>query len=479
MTDYLTNDTDLKKVADAIRAKGGTTAPLVFPDGFSAAVGAIQTGGGTVTVNGPAITFIDYDGTLVTKWAIADLADKTELPTPPSHDGLTFQGWNWTLEDIKALTQEMVVGPMYITDDGKTRLYIHLEDGRTSPMLGCCPNGTVTVDWGDGTTPDTLTGTSTSTVKWTPTHAYAAAGDYVITLQVEGSVGFEGDYNGSWLLRHTLNSNNINIPYQNAIRKVELGSRVTNIGNYAFRGCYSLASITIASGVTSINTGAFQYCYSLAFITIPSSVMSIKTQAFSGCYSLAFIALPSSVTSINTQAFYRCCSLASITIPSGVTSIDYGAFNECYSLASITIPSGVTSIGHYAFSDCNSLASITIPSGVTSIGHYAFSDCNSLASITIPSGATSIGTREFYRCFSLASIFIPSGVTNISDEAFASCCGMKYYDFTALTAVPTLANTNAFSGIAADCEIRVPASLVDEWKAAENWSTYADHIVGV
>lgn len=43
MTDYLTNDVDLKKVADAIRTKGGTTAPLVFPDGFSAAVGAIST----------------------------------------------------------------------------------------------------------------------------------------------------------------------------------------------------------------------------------------------------------------------------------------------------------------------------------------------------------------------------------------------------------------------------------------------------
>lgn len=43
MTDFLTNDADLKKVADAIRAKGGTTDPLVFPDGFSAAVGAIST----------------------------------------------------------------------------------------------------------------------------------------------------------------------------------------------------------------------------------------------------------------------------------------------------------------------------------------------------------------------------------------------------------------------------------------------------
>ena len=42
-----------------------------------------------------------------------------------------------------------------------------------------------------------------------------------------------------------------------------------------------------------------------------------------------------------------------------------------------------------------------------------------------------------------------------------------------------LSNTNAFTGIVADCEIRVPAALADEWKAATNWATYADYIVGV
>lgn len=56
---------------------------------------------------------------------------------------------------------------------------------------------------------------------------------------------------------------------------------------------------------------------------------------------------------------------------------------------------------------------------------------------------------------------------------------MAYYDFTACTAIPTLVNVNAFTGIPSDCEIRVPASLADEWKAATNWATYADHIVGV
>ena len=44
MAEYLTNTTDLTKVASAIREKGGTSAPLVYPDGFVSAVQAIQTG---------------------------------------------------------------------------------------------------------------------------------------------------------------------------------------------------------------------------------------------------------------------------------------------------------------------------------------------------------------------------------------------------------------------------------------------------
>lgn len=43
MAEYLTNDTDLKKVADAIRTKGGTSAALKYPDGFTLAIGAIKT----------------------------------------------------------------------------------------------------------------------------------------------------------------------------------------------------------------------------------------------------------------------------------------------------------------------------------------------------------------------------------------------------------------------------------------------------
>ena len=164
-----------------------------------------------------------------------------------------------------------------------------------------------------------------------------------------------------------------------------------------------------------------------------------------------------------------------------MTNIGDYAFHLCESLISITIPDGVTSIGGYAFSKCYALANVTIPDGMTSIGSgSAFNYCYSLGnSVIIPDGVKSIEAGTFYRCLSLGSVVIPGSVTYINREAFISCFSVRFYDFTRHTAVPTLAATNAFTGIAADCEIRVPAALYDEWISATNWATYASNIVAV
>ena len=45
MAEYLVQGASLTTVADAIREKGGTTAPLSFPAGMASAIRGIQTGG--------------------------------------------------------------------------------------------------------------------------------------------------------------------------------------------------------------------------------------------------------------------------------------------------------------------------------------------------------------------------------------------------------------------------------------------------
>ena len=353
--------------------------------------------GGSNPVAKKEVNFIDYDGTLLYSYAASEFADLSALPTNPSHDGLVAQGWNWTLTNAKTYVAsygKLWIGQMYITESGDTEIDVELHAPRLSPYLGIAVNGTVEVDWGDGSTKSTITGTSLTTQLRTP-HVYATDGPYTIKIHVaSGSFSLLGTSTYSIFSGNFSYVNN-NIVYASNVKKVRVGSSIAGIGDYAFYNCHSLASITIPSGVTSIGTYAFQGCHSLASITIPSSITSINTYAFQYCYALASIIIPSGVTSIGSHTFSGCYSLASITIPSSVTSIGENAFSTCESLDSIPIPSSVTSINTHAFYNCHSLASITIPSRVTSIGIYMFSNCSSLASITIPSSVTSIGANAF------------------------------------------------------------------------------------
>ena len=78
MADYLTTDTELTSVADAIREKGGTSAALAWPSGYVDAIDAIETGGGgteavTVTLNSMYFTigniaWVDASGSIRTDY---------------------------------------------------------------------------------------------------------------------------------------------------------------------------------------------------------------------------------------------------------------------------------------------------------------------------------------------------------------------------------------------------------------------------
>ena len=270
-------------------------------------------GGSSGPVGRSDVNFFDYDGALVASYTAADFANLSALPKNPTHDGLTAQGWNYSLADAKAYVAsygKLDVGQMYITDDGKTRIYIKLEEGRLAPYLGIAINGTATVEWGDGQT-STVTGSSTSTVVNTQ-HTYAGAGEYVIKIAVSGSMALMGDSSyGSQVLWKNSTTANQNRVYQNAIQRVDIGTN-TSISNYAFRNCYSLASVVIPDSVTNINSNAFYNCYSLTSVVIPDSVTDINNSVFYNCHSLASVVIPDSVTTISSSAFYNCYGLGSI-----------------------------------------------------------------------------------------------------------------------------------------------------------------------
>ena len=63
------------------------------------------------------INFYDYDGSLLYSFAIYEMQDMDELPEGPDHtdDGLIFDGWNWTLEQLQEVTMPTDVGALYDT----------------------------------------------------------------------------------------------------------------------------------------------------------------------------------------------------------------------------------------------------------------------------------------------------------------------------------------------------------------------------
>lgn len=105
--------------------------------------------------------------------------------------------------------------------------------------------------------------------------------------------------------------------------------------------------------------------------------------------------------------------------------------------------------------------------------------CNMLKEVYVGKNVTSIGNYVFYNCNSLASITIPNSVTSIDGNAFQNCYGMRYYDFSACTAIPALSNTDAFRSIPSDCQMLIPSALYNRWKSATNWATYASKMVSV
>ena len=77
MADYLTTDTELTSVANAIRTKGGTSSSLVYPAGFVSAINDITTGGATITdttdSHGGTIRSIDTENaTTVTSLSVTE-----------------------------------------------------------------------------------------------------------------------------------------------------------------------------------------------------------------------------------------------------------------------------------------------------------------------------------------------------------------------------------------------------------------------
>ena len=197
---------------------------------------------------------------------------------------------------------------------------------------------------------------------------------------------------------------------------------------------------------------------------------------------------PSGTKTITENGTYDVKSYASATVNVKGGDVDHSVEDSFITRTFSSYTNDrVTSIGDYAFYYCSRLISVNFQN-CTSIGSEAFNGCKSLTSVSFPV-CSYIGGNAFQYCPSLTraafGFDIPSTSTTIKvyihETAFASCTKLTqlilYYP-----SVATLSNINAFASTPMSIStltgsfgsIYVPASLVNAYKSATNWATYAD-----
>ncbi len=212
---------------------------------------------------------------------------------------------------------------------------------------------------------------------------------------------------------------------------VTLPDQLESIGQYAFRNCLSLKTITLPVSFKAFGTGlmidsefrdngaaVFAGCSALTEIIIPEGVKELSSSLFQGCSSLAKITLPSTLETIGYNVFDGCSSLSAITLPDGLKSIGSGVFRNCSAIKNISIPNVSSYELGEMFMGCSSLQSVKLPDGIEYFSNLMFAGCSSLTAITVPEGVTRIGDSCFKGCLSLSEIILPSTLQKIEDGAF-------------------------------------------------------------
>lgn len=448
LTDFLTD------IADAIREKKGTT-DLINPQDFSEEIRKIESG--STEVEEKDINFYDYDGTLLFSYTIPEAQALTELPTPKGHSGLIFDGWNWDYEEVIALDYPMNIGAMYKTDDGKTRLYLKVDEP-TSISLSFQNLGTATVDFGDGEVVET------SETKPVLPHTYAV-GEYMIRI----------DSTNSYTLEFSVNSGNIlgkcAAKSSGLLQRVEVGDR-GKVGATAFKACYNMSTITYQKKGLGNSAGWTETYYGsgLIHLNLPKG-SSIFVNGVANTSRLRIICLPSNPLYITSGCISN-SSVERFLVPDGFS---LNSTVDGSGLRKFRCPSAMTSLPNNMFNRCQYLEEVELHSDISSFPNNCFNECYCLRKFNMPVGLETIMEKAFYNCRSLRVMPpFPSTLNSIGTNAFWYIPAVVF-DFSACSQIPTLVNTNAFeytSGI-----IVVPDNLYNEWIAATNWSTYADRII--
>lgn len=444
-------------------------------------------GGGKDPVKKGDVTFIDYDGTILKSYSFEEAAALSSLPDNPEHSGLIAQGWNWTLQEIISAAQShdtIVVGQLYTTDDGKTRIYLDIPGDDSFSIITSwsqtAANG-VRINWGDGSEETTLDGTGEKN----EVHIYEP-GKYVLTFDVKSGTAKLGVRGGGGCVAF---SNNEESYKQKIIKKAEIGNGITEFVSAYFRHSF-ISELSLPSTIEKVGQGFVHDCkflkalvlpriptlpndiarydVALTAVSLPPTATAIGAYGFQSAGSLSVVGL-GNVTTLGSNVFMGCNKFTGISSGKLTSITASNAFGECHGGGVLSLPvlSSITAGDQFINSE---FEDIIISDNITTYPSNLFARCKHFDIYTVHKSVTSIPNSCFQYCSNLKRVILHNNITSIGTNSFGECLCLEAVILKASTP-PTLANVNAFNNTNL-CPIYVPAEALAAYKAATNWSSF-------
>ena len=211
---------------------------------------------------------------------------------------------------------------------------------------------------------------------------------------------------------------------------------IREIPNDAFGRCPNLRKFQLHSRLTRIGDSAFIYCRNLHDVNWEdaSSLTHIGDKAFHRT-RLINVSLPDSLTHVGNEAFRECRKLESINFPGSIISMGTEVCRFCSALTSLNIAEGIIELSPYSFAYCKKLECITLPSTVRVIRHGAFWGAKKLREIewssngALESQLHAVGKWAFADCFSLQQVWLPDSLQQLRTNAFGACHNLLHLRF--------------------------------------------------
>lgn len=244
-------------------------------------------------------------------------------------------------------------------------------------------------------------------------------------------------------------------------------NEITTVGAYAFNGCNKMKSVNLQNA-TYVGASAFDGCSALTDVNLPNA-KTVGGNAFQNCTSLTKLDLPKA-TVLNGYLVSGCSSLTELNMPNAESGRGFAIAGS--KVEHLNLPK-FASAGSSVFRNATYLRTVDMPK-LSKLEQFLFMGDTALETVTFPKVA-SVAGQAMESCSALTYVDLPI-CKRIDAKGFNKCSSLETLILRRTTDVCALANVSAFTGtlIASGTGfIYVPSALVDSYKSATNWSTFA------